>query len=139
MLNKLPLIFIFTFLSFPSKAITYYCPKLPDEITVGETIEKNWFIWPIDERTTTLKIYYYKMFKKSYHFKYWASFPHGKNKGKFKGYPYYIGCCGWLQEEQRLICALRDTKKKECEEKIIGEKRKKFVCQDNHNLNNEKS
>lgn len=129
MLAKIILIPFLIFISFQSYAIEYYCPNTPIDITTGETINNEWFIWPDNEKITTPKIYYYKYLKETYHFERWNAFPHGKNIGLPKGPLYYIGCCGWLKKENKLICAYKDVAEKKCIEKIIGVKRKYFECE----------
>ena len=58
MLAKIILIPFLIFISFQSYAIEYYCPNTPIDITTGETINNEWFIWPDNEKITTPKIYY---------------------------------------------------------------------------------
>ncbi len=91
-------------ITFNSFATVYQCPKTPINISLGETIQGNWFVWTLGEKQTFFKKYYYKYFEKKYMFKYWFSFPSGIRVGEQSKKNKFIACCGWLQKEKKYLC-----------------------------------
>lgn len=116
------------FFNTGAATVTYYCPKTPINIKIGEIIDNQWYIWPDEKPKNFYNKYYYKLFSHSYKFNYWSAFPYGLRKGEYKGKSNFIGCCGWLKKDKKLICAYKYISENNCKPIFPSGPPVKFSC-----------
>ena len=78
-------------------------------MSIGSRVDKNWVIWNLADKHSTLNSIYYKFFKEKYLIKKWS----GQSVG-ISGNETFIACCRWYGKERKNICAVQYLKKQNC-------------------------
>lgn len=114
-----------------SYSMDYYCPKLPIEVKIGETLDSGWFIWPEKEPNSLINRYYYKFFGESHKIKYWGGFPSGIVKSNDKEISMFIACCMLKKDSKEGLCAFKYVVEKKCEPVLPSVPPVKYSCKNN--------
>ena len=130
---KKTIIFTILFvLNFQVYSLNYECPKLPITVKIGDSINNDWLIWPLNEKINYWSKAYYFFWNKKYEFKYWTAFPTGQRTGIKKTPKHYIGCCYFIKEEKRRICAFKNVVESKCSPIFNRSGPINFTCEKKH-------